>query len=328
MCIIALVIKMCTAITYKTKDSYFGRNLDLEYSYNETVTITPRNYVFEFVKTKPISRHFAIIGMAYVKDNYPLYYDATNEKGLSMAGLNFPNNAHYNIENIKKTNISPFEFIPYVLSLCTNINDVKKLLKNINLVNINFSDELALSPLHWIIADKENSIVVESVKEGLKIYDNPFGVLTNNPTFDKQLSNLNSYSHLSAHDENNDETSPDFSRGMGAYGLPGDWSSKSRFVKMVFVKKNSLSDNTEKGSVSQFFHMLSSVEMPRGSVKYKNCNDITQYSSCINVNKGIYYYKTYDNHQISAVDIRKENLNGKNLISYPLLKKLNIICQN
>ena len=270
-----------------------------------------------------------MIGMAYVRDDYPLYYDATNEKGLSMAGLNFPNNAHYNEEVRDKINISPFEFIPYVLSLCSNIREVKLLFKNINLVNINFSEELPLSPLHWIIADKENAITVESVKDGLKIYDNSFGVLTNNPTFDKQILNLNNYIHLSPYDENiNDEASSDFSRGMGAIGLPGDWSSKSRFVKMVFVKKNTVSDNTEDKSVNQFFHMLSSVEMPRGAVKYRGCDEITQYSSCCNTDKGIYYYKTYDNSRINAIGMNKENLDGKNLISYPLKKQAEINLQN
>ena len=87
---------MCTAITYSTKDHYFGRNLDLEFSYREEVTITPRNYPFAFRKTSRIEQHYALIGMAFVVDDYPLYYDATNEKGLSMAGLNFPGNADSN----------------------------------------------------------------------------------------------------------------------------------------------------------------------------------------------------------------------------------------
>ncbi len=321
---------MCTALTYKTKDSYFGRNLDLEYSYNETVTITPRNYVFHFTKAAPSHSHYAIIGMAYVKDNYPLYYDATNEKGLSMAGLNFPNNASYNEESEDIINVSPFEFIPYVLSQCSNILEAKELLKNVNLVNIDFSDELKLSPLHWIIADKDEAITVESVEDGLKIYNNPFGVLTNNPTFDMQVFNLNNYMHLTTGDGKNTfvEGLEHYSRGMGAMGLPGDWSSQSRFVKMVFVKKNSVSDIDEDKSVVQFFHMLSSVEMPRGCVKFEGKNDITQYSSCCNANRGIYYYKTYDSSQINAVYLNRENLDGKELVSYPLIKRSSINIQN
>ena len=119
---------MCTAITYYKKSHYFGRNLDLEYSYKETVTITPRNYPFKFRQVKEISNHYALIGMAYVESDYPLYYDAINECGLGMAGLNFPGNAYYNDLLANKNNLAPFEFIPYILSQCKDIEEAKELL--------------------------------------------------------------------------------------------------------------------------------------------------------------------------------------------------------
>ncbi len=324
---------MCTAITYNTKNHYFGRNLDLEYSYKETVTITPRNYPFKFRKAKEINTHYALIGMAYVTDNYPLYYDAINEKGLGMAGLNFPKNAYYNEVDSSLDNIAPFEFIPWVLSQCASIKEVKELLKKINLANINFSDMLPASPLHWIISDKECSITVESVKDGLKIYDNPVGVLTNNPTFDYHMLNLNNYMSLSIEQPVNNFSSKlnfdIYSRGMGALGLPGDLGSASRFVKAAFTKMNSLSDPTELSSVSQFFHILGSVEQQRGCVHMgEDKYEITIYSSCCNMDEGIYYYKTYDNSRIIGVDMHKENLEGTNLISYELQKEKQILMQN
>ena len=102
---------MCTAVTYSTKDHYFGRNLDLEFSYHEEVVVAPRNFPFLLRKCESIYTHYALIGMAFVVDDFPLYYDATNEKGLSMAGLNFPGNAHYNEVSPDATSITPFEFI-------------------------------------------------------------------------------------------------------------------------------------------------------------------------------------------------------------------------
>ncbi len=324
---------MCTAITYYTNNHYFGRNLDLEYSYKETVTITPRNYKFKFRKVKELDNHYAIIGMAYISNDYPLYYDAINEKGLGMAGLNFPNNANYKEEQENMNNIAPFEFIPYVLSQCSDIEEVKKLLKNTNIALINFSKQLPASPLHWIIADKESSITVESVKDGLKIYDNPVGVLTNNPTFDIQMFNLNNYMNLSTEQPINKFSKKlnleTYSRGMGGIGLPGDLSSASRFVKATFTKMNSISGNSESESISQFFHILESVYQQRGCVymgddKY----EITIYSSCCNMDKGIYYYKTYENSQITAIDMYKENLEGNQLISYDLIKGQQIYMQN
>ncbi len=324
---------MCTAITYNTKDHYFGRNLDLEFSYKETVTITPRNYPFKFRKVKEINNHYAIIGMAYVSNGYPLYYDAINEKGLGMAGLNFPENADYKEEKEGMDNIAPFEFIPWILSQCANLNEVRELLKNINIANINFSADLPASPLHWIIADKESSITVESVKNGLNIYENPVGVLTNNPTFDIHMFNLNNYMGLSIEKPNNNFSKKlnlnAYSRGMGAIGLPGDLSSASRFVKATFTKMNSISGDSEFESISQFFHILGSVEQQRGCVHMgEDKYEITIYSSCCNMDRGIYYYTTYENSQITGIDMYKEDLENIELISYDLIKGQQIFMQN
>lgn len=324
---------MCTAATYKTKDFYFGRTLDYEYSYKEEVTITPRNYEFKFRNVNNLTSHYAIIGMAFISDNYPLYYDAVNEEGLAIAGLNFVGNAYYNERQLNKENIAQFELIPYLLGSCSSVKEVKKLLEKINITNEPFSEELPLAQLHWIISDKEDCITLESVKEGLKIYDNPVGVLTNNPTFDKQLFNLNNYSGLSPKNKENtfnDKLNFDsYSRGLGALGLPGDLSSMSRFVRVAFVKMNSLSEENEIASVSQFFHILNSVDQQRGCCDLGNNKfEITIYTSCCNTDKGIYYYTTYNNHQITAVDMHKEDLNSSTLIHYPLITREQIRFQN
>lgn len=323
---------MCTAITYNTKSHYFGRNLDLEYSYNETVTITPRNYRFTFRKTGEMQTHYAMIGMAYVVDDYPLYYDATNEKGLSIAGLNFPGNAVYQPEKKGADNVSPFEFIPWVLGQCATVSQAKELLCRINLVKIDFNEEMPLASLHWIIADKDSVIIVEPLKDGIKIYDNPIGILTNNPTFDYQMFQLNNYMNLSKEEAENHfakglalET---YCHGMGALGLPGDSSSMSRFVRAAFIKLNSISGDTEEESIGQFFHILGAVEQQRGCVYAGNGQYvITVYSSCCNTDKGIYYYTTYENRQITGVDMHKENLEECALVSYPLIKEQQIFMQ-
>ena len=112
---------MCTCATYQTKDHYFGRNLDLEFSYQESVTITPRNFPIPFRRKETMTSHHAMIGMAFVCGGFPLYYDATNEFGLSMAGLNFPGNGYFpEPQEDGKDEISPFEFIPWILGLRLN----------------------------------------------------------------------------------------------------------------------------------------------------------------------------------------------------------------
>lgn len=324
---------MCTAATYKTRDHYFGRNLDLEYSYNETVTVTPRNFPFRFRKAPTLETHYAMIGMATVMDGCPLYYEATNEKGLSMAGLNFPGNADYKPVAEGVDNITTFEFIPWILGQCANLTEAREKLSHVNLVDIPFNDSLPIATLHWIISDRDASITVESVREGLMIYDNPIGLLTNNPPFPFQMFNLNNYMSLSREAPQN-TFAPDlpltaYSRGMGGMGLPGDLSSASRFVKAAFTKLNSLSGDSESESISQFFHILGSVAQQRGCVhmgggKY----EITIYSSCCNTDKGIYYYTTYENSQITAVDMNREDLDGDAPVCYPLIQGQHIYFQN
>ena len=324
---------MCTAVTYKTSDFYFGRTLDYEYSYMEEVTITPKNYPLHFKEKPTMKNHYAIIGMAYVAENYPLYYDAINEQGLGMAGLNFVGNAHYNEAVEGKDNIAQFEFIPWILSQCASVKEAKKLIEKMNILNIPFNKQLPLAQLHWIIADSEEAITVESVKEGIKIYENPVGVLTNNPPFDKQIFELNNYMNLSAKTPKNNFAKglelEKYSRGMGAIGLPGDLSSQSRFVRATFVKMNSVSADGEKESVSQFFHILNSVEQQRGCCRLDDDKyEITIYTSCCNATKGIYYYTTYNNHQINAINMNKVNLDSSRLIRYSLIKDEKINFQN
>ena len=145
---------MCTAVTYKTKDFYLGRTLDYEFSYGDEVTVTPRNYPFNFRHMGAMKTHYAIIGMAYISDNYPLYYDAANEKGLCIAGLNFVGNADYKEKTPDKDNIAQFELIPWLLGQCASVQEAKAFLEKINLVNTPFSNALPLAQLHWLIADR------------------------------------------------------------------------------------------------------------------------------------------------------------------------------
>lgn len=320
---------MCTAISFKTNDHYFGRNLDIEMSYNEEIVITPRNYPFAFRQCATQTEHFAMIGMATVAEGYPLYYEATNEFGLSMAGLNFPGNACYHEVDKQRDNIAPFEMIPWILGQCKTTADVLNKSKRLNVVNIPFHTKFPLTPLHWIVADRDSAVVIESTKQGLQIYDNPIGVLTNNPPFPYHLKNLEMYQNLTTGDLPNQIISDEFySRGMGAVGLPGDYTSKSRFVKAAFIKKHSVVLDGEADSVSQFFHILDTVSMPRGCVVVNGQYEITAYSCCCNTDSGVYYYTTYSNRQITSVNMHHADLNDIDIVQFPLIKSSQICNQN
>ncbi len=287
---------MCTAVNTK---NFFGRNLDYERPFGEEVVVMPRNFEIKFKYSNTLSSHSFIIGIAKVIEGVPLYFDAMNENGLAAAGLNFEGNAVYNKKREGKINIPSFEFISYILTHATSVSGAREILENANITDDTFDARTPYSPLHWIISDSNESIVVESVKEGLKVYDNKTGVLTNNPPFPFHLSYLTMFSNLSS------KPLPAFSRGMSAIGLPGDMSSPSRFVRASFIKENSKAD-----TLSQFFHILSSVEQVEGAVEVREGEyEKTLYSSAIERETLTYYYTTYTNRRINAVKAKSPDSN-------------------
>ena len=280
---------MCTAISYRTKKHYFGRNLDLERGYGESVVITPRKFPFHFRFVGEVEEHYAMIGMAAIVDGYPLYFDATNEKGLSMAGLYFPQSTFYEGYAMGRENVAPFELIPYLLGKCSTVKEVRRVMREVQIVNCDFNEELPVTPLHWMISDRKESVVLECTKAGMWIYENEVGVLTNEPPFNQHIENLKKEKEI-----------------------PGDYSSVSRFKKAVYLRENSVCDGDEKSSVNQFFHMLQAVAMINGCVKADNgAFEYTRYSSCCNTDTGVYYWTTYDNMQIQKVDMHTEDLDDK-----------------
>ena len=310
-----------------------GRTLDYEFSYGEEITVMPRNFPLSFRHGGGTDRHYAIIGMAHVADGYPMFYDAVNEKGLGMAGLNFAASARYSEPEDGKQNVAQFEFIPWVLSQFASLGQARSAIEKINLVGTTYDSRYPAAKMHWIIADKSGAITVEPTEGGLKIYDNAPGVLTNEPPFDMQLFNLNNYMRLSPKQPENSFSDAlnlgTYSRGMGGLGLPGDLSSMSRFVRAAFTKLNSLSGSGEAESVGQFFHILGSVEQVRGCCEVaQDKYEITIYTSCFNADKGVYYYTTYNNRRITAVDMHRENLDSDSLARYPMLDKEDVLRQN
>lgn len=282
---------MCTAIWFENR--FMGRTLDWMESYGEMLVVAPRNFRFDFRFEEGLESHFAIMGMAVVSDNYPLFYEGFNEVGLGMAGLYFEDETVYHEKCEGEINVAPFEFIPYILGQCRSVKEAKVKLSNMNIVNEGFNDRWGTSPLHWILADKVECIVIESLEDGIKIYENSYGVLTNSPTFDKQVNNYSNYMNLYKN-------------------LPGNWSSKSRFVRASYVRNNA-KVGTEDG-VNIFFRILDSVSQIRGCNKEVDREEeITLYSCCQDFDKGIYYYTTYECREIKSLSFDEIQLNDSKL---------------
>ena len=265
---------MCTAFSWG-EGRLFGRNLDLEYHYREEVVVLGRGFPLGYRHIAKDTRHYAIIGIATVEKGYPLLYDAMNEHGLCIAGLNFVGNAHYHTVREDRVNLAPYELIPYLLSHCRTVAEVRTALLGVILVATPFSEELPLAELHFLVSDKKESLVIEPRKKGLTVYRSPCELLTNNPPYAYHLFHCQQYRHLSA-----EEGEKAFSRGLAAYGLPGDFSSPSRFVRAFFVKKNATLPKEEDKKIGQCFHILASVAMVEGCIRLKNGFPKTVYSVC------------------------------------------------
>lgn len=321
---------MCTAISARPGDCYFGRNLDLELSYGEQVVITPRNYLFHLSSVGEYRNRYALLGMAAVVQDVPLYYEAANEKGLTMAGLNFPKSAVFRAPEEDMYNVELWHLLPWVLGQSETLAQARALLERTNLSN---PPGQFNSPQHFMLSDRTGSIVVEPGEQGFVIYDDPYDVMTNEPPFQYHMWNMRNYRGLSP--DNGESRFTDrypldsYAVGMGAMGLPGDTSSASRFVRAAFNLANSHWSESEAENVGQIFHVLDSVAMVKGCTRTEDGkDDITRYSSCINATRGIYYYTTYGNRQITAIDLHKTDLEGAKLTCYPLVQGEQICAGN
>ena len=311
---------MCTGIYYRGKHPYFGRNLDYEFSYGESVVLLPRNHPISFRHVQGLKRHYAILGMAHLAGETPLFYDATNEAGLAIAGLNFVGNAHYYPLQQGRENVASFELIPYLLGQARTVEDVLRLLAVMNVSDDRFSEEYPVSELHWIVADKTRCIVIETLQNGMRVHENPVGVLANNPPFESQMLRLSDFMALSPKNPTQGFGTnipfQAYSRGMGALGLPGDLSSSSRFVRAAWVSANAPKD----GDLSDFFHLLTAVEQQKGCCEVAPGKfEYTIYSSCCDLEEKSYSYLTYGNRQITKVKMEESALEGHTLLVYPLV---------
>ncbi|MGU9337028.1 choloylglycine hydrolase [Clostridium perfringens] len=325
---------MCTGLALETKDGLhlFGRNMDIEYSFNQSIIFIPRNFkCVNKSNKKELTTKYAVLGMETIFDDYPTFADGMNEKGLGCAGLNFPVYVSYSKEDIEgKTNIPVYNFLLWVLANFSSVEEVKEALKNANIVDIPISENIPNTTLHWMISDiTGKSIVVEQTKEKLNVFDNNIGVLTNSPTFDWHVANLNQYVGLRYNQvpefKLGDQSLTALGQGTGLVGLPGDFTPASRFIRVAFLRDAMIKNDKDSIDLIEFFHILNNVAMVRGSTRtVEEKSDLTQYTSCMCLEKGIYYYNTYENNQINAIDMNKENLDGNEIKTYKYNKTLSI----
>ena len=306
---------MCTAISVFSNGLYFGRTMDVSRPFDGGVITVPRKYSLNETFGCPLTEHYAITGMAAVVDGYPLFADGFNEAGLCMAALSFPKSAVYVQDPPKdKTVITSFELIPHILGLCESVREARALLRSIAVSGVSFRGDIPATPLHWLIADESEALAVESVAEGLMLYEAESGILTNEPPYPFHRANMELYSRLSPMDI---QKSP-VTHGSGALGLPGDWSSPSRFVRGDFLLRccQLPEECEEEELVAHVFELLSAIAPPKGAVMtYSGEAHHTNYTCCMNPRSGIYYLRKYGKLSVEAHAVCESRKEG-NLIIY------------
>lgn len=313
---------MCTGIRFTDGNGalYLARNLDWTSGYGERVVITPTGYQprspFEAV---PAIRH-AVIGMGIVEEGTPLYFDCGNDAGLAVAGLNFPGYAEYATGPVDgKTNVAAFEFPLWVASQFSTVDEVEAALADVVIVDRPINDKYPSSLLHWIIGDADRAIVVEYTADGMHVFDDDVDVLANQPGFGWHHENLRNYLNASP-------VFPDelvlgrahlvpFGSGSHMRGIPGDYSSPSRFARAAYVHAHYPQQSTEQANVSRAFHTLQQVAMVDGSAAMGSGEfEKTIYTGLFSSRTTTYYWNTYDDPAIQSVALSDHDAAGSELV--------------
>ena len=323
----------CTSFIIKTTNDhpFYGRTLEWsDRKFNSHLTIIPRKHRFTSylpgnVKGLQWNNKYGYVAIN-VK-NEDIVVDGMNERGLVVGVLLFPGFASFQPFNFdqKKTTLSSIDLSAYLLGNFDNVQQIKFALKNIQVV-YNKDIHTQLDNLHdyvhyTVTDDSGQSIVIEYTRGKLHIHDNEAKVLTNAPEYHWQLLNLRNYPQLQIFDrlerhKTKINLSP-FGRGSGLIGLPGDFSSPSRFIRAFFYAQHSIPLHTHAQAVNQAKHILSSFDIPDGSVIdgnfAKNNIDYTQWSTIADLKKRIYHYWTHSNHRIRMVNLNKLNFSPEML---------------
>ncbi len=324
----SLTAEACTGIQLKAKDGSVinGRTIEFGEKIAMNLLFVPRGYSFN--GTLPDGNQglhyqskYAFTGIGPVDEN--IIADGLNEAGLSAGAFYLPGYASYPDSTIDSQKaVSPFEFVNWLLSQFASINEVKQNLSKITIVATPFKAWGFAPPLHYIVYDKQgNSLVIEPVKGHLMTYDNPLGVITNSPTFDWHMTNLQNYVNLSPLNvppvNIEGVTIQQFSEGSGLHGLPGDFTSPSRFVRAAVFSSSEIPAKNASEAVLQAFHILNQFDIPVGAVRSydkktgQTHTDYTMFTSVKDPQNSSYYFKTYENQTIRMISLKDFNLTAK-----------------
>ena len=313
---------MCTSIVLKSKDDHvlLARTMDFSFELEPEMRVFPRFYPLHFDVAEEMNEHFAFMGLS--KDIGNTYIaDGLNEFGLSCAALYFEGYAKYS-ENYEtgRLNVAAHELVMWMLASCKDIDEVIIAFDKIEIVNHKMDFLGVVPPLHWVFLDKSGrSVIIELTETGLNVHENNLGILTNSPDYTWHMTNVRSYIGLDPQQvesrEIYGETFKPFGQGSGTFGLPGDFTPPSRFIKTLYNKLSASKATNSKELVLNASHILNGVDIPKGSVKTQRATlDYTQYTSYMLNSDLKYFYRMHDSLNTKEVSLHDYDLNQGNVI--------------
>lgn len=319
---------MCTSIFTITKDSkhLLSRTMDFSYPLEPNPIYLPRDYRWiSATNNDEYTNQYGFVGAGRLLDDSYFVADGVNEKGLCIAELYLPNEVHYSDSvHENHVNFAPHEFILWVLGNFATIAELEGKLADVRLIAQSVPVLNIITPLHWIITDKTGRcVVIEPTEETLVIKDNPIGVMTNSPRIEWHITNLSNYLHIrpqqfDAVKFGNYEANA-FSQGTGTLGLPGGFTPPERFVRAAFLKEHILQASSEVEGVTNAYHILNTVRIPKGIVVTpENTDDYSQYVGTMCNESLTYYYSSYENYQITKVTLTEQLLASKEPITFEM----------
>ena len=304
---------MCTAITLHTKqdECFLGRTMDFSYDIDPHVFILPRNFEWNHIPNQRRHRNlYRFIGIGQEQNGILAFFDGVNERGFAAAALYFAGYACYKEEAEEgKIPVASFDFLHYILGRCQSVEELTEVANRISIVGLADPVTRTAAPLHWIAADRTGAcVVVEQTKDGLKLHQNPLGVMANSPDFPWHMTNLRNFMNTvpTQKEEACWNTVPlrPFGQGGGTTILPGGYTSPERFVRTAYLKSHCEPPSYREDAIMTGFHLLESVSIPKGAVVTKeNRFDYTKYTAFMNINTCTYYFKTYGNSQVTAAGL-------------------------
>lgn len=332
----------CTGIFLKTKDQgyVYARTLEFGVDLNSQILFIPRNYAFtaaaEQADIKGLAWHsrYAVIGVnAFGSENY---VDGVNEAGLAGGLFYFPGFA--GCQTVKEANypgsLPMWQLLTWILTSFKDVGEVRAALPKIYVTDVIFPEFKGPVPAHLIVHDLTGkSLVIEYVDGKLNLHDNPLGIFTNAPDFGWHLTNLQNYINLSSVNAKSKEllgvNLAPLSQGSGMHGLPGDFTSPSRFVRVAQFVANASTPKNELDAVYEAFHILNNFDIPKGFVVDEHGNaEFTSWTSAIDLKNKIFYFKNYANFQLQKFELNKIDLNSKTAQQFSMQHADHIIERN